>query len=185
MTSSWNDDGCNKLTYRISWACGGGCGSWSCSPHGLELECRKARMRARSIWLWMSMFFPIGSARLLHAPLGKREEAGSGLLYRDQSAGSQIEPLFYPWARQSSGTVQYFITERVNYRKTIELKPCVFMSPPFNLIAILDLLLKYIIWQQTSEEETFWRWPFQSQMSELQSPPGYLLLAKQFQSKCN
>ncbi|EFX85000.1 hypothetical protein DAPPUDRAFT_238448 [Daphnia pulex] len=31
--------------------------------------------RARSIRLWMSMFSSIGSARRLHAPLGKRDEA--------------------------------------------------------------------------------------------------------------
>jgi hypothetical protein len=175
--------GCNKLTYRISWACDGGCGSWSCSPHGLELECRKARMRARSIWLWMSMFFPIGSARLLHAPLGKREEAD--FYVETNQRALKLNPLLsLSTSIIRNGSILHHWESKLWQNDRTETM-CIYESS-IQFDCYFRFAAKvHIIWQQTSEEETFWRWPFQSQMSELQSPPGYLLLAKQFQSKCN
>lgn len=100
--------------------------------------------RARSIRLWMSMFSSIGSARRLHAPLGKRDEAD--FYIETNQRALKLNPSSILEDVNASSL-------RINYRKTVQLKPCVFMSRLSNLIAIPDLMLRYCtVYNMTSSE---------------------------------
>jgi len=86
------------------------------------------------------MFYSIGSARLLHAPLGKREEADFYIETNQRALKLNPSSILEDVSHQERFNASSL---KINYRKTIELKPCVFMSPLSNLIAIRDLMLHY------------------------------------------